>query len=229
MWHCAPDRLRWCAPFPVVETHRKREKNVHDRKMRGITAAAVGVMALVFGMAPTASAYTQYTYTGNNYASASGIYTTAMSQSGAFTLDIDLGANLSDVNITSNVTSFTVFDGVNTYTELDLPLFSDLTDFVVATDASGDIVTWALDLIGGDVVFASCNNPGFVLTTDPGSYCNGFAQADLVQNNTTLPVSLASTVGAPGTWVGIVPEPNTALLLAMGLGGLGWRGRAKQA
>jgi hypothetical protein len=182
---------------------------------RRITALAVGVAAVVWGMAPTASAYTQYDYTGNNYTSVSGQYTTAMSLTGSITLPGDLSAHLTEVNIGPFLTSFFVFDGLNTYTEADLGTTFTEAQFFVTTDAASQITEWMIVLSEPPdrlILTCSANAPGgnsFVCDSAPGAF-------DAVSS----PGASANVFGNPGGWVGVVPEPEPVPALGPGLTGI---------
>lgn len=96
--------------------------------------------ACILALPMMASSVT-YTYTGNDFQSASAPYTTSDFVSGYFTLPTALGDNLTDDSITPASYSFS--DGVQTISSSSPP--TDVT-FDVSTDASGNINGWFINL-----------------------------------------------------------------------------------
>jgi hypothetical protein len=82
-----------------------------------------------------------YTYTGNDFQTASGLYSTSDFVSGFFTLASALGDNVVDDSITPASYSFS--DGVQTISSASPP--TDVT-FDISTDASGNINGWFINL-----------------------------------------------------------------------------------
>src|SRR5579872_6839864 len=101
---------------------------------------AVGNLILVaFIGASLAQADIQYSYTGNAFTNATGVYSTADSISGFFTLDSTLGSNFSFQTIIPKTFSFTDQHQVLTDSTPSL-----VTDFEVSTDAAGIINQWSI-------------------------------------------------------------------------------------
>lgn len=108
------------------------------------------VIALLFFLCSVGVANAQVTYTatvGNytslgDYTSCTGVvpcanYTTAMKQTGSFTVAAALAPNLASADVTGSVTSYSFSDGINTYSNTNPD--DRILAFVVATDASGNI------------------------------------------------------------------------------------------
>jgi hypothetical protein len=162
-------------------------------------------------------ANTTYTYTGNSFNTVSGPYTTSDSVSGYFTVATPLADNITSFSPFTPLT-FSFTDGVQTYTNASTLSSSS---FLVKTDASGDIINWAIAINGSPL--------NFILTEDaPGSYGvidTGIAENDSVDGQIS---------NDPGTWVesGVpvtpspVPEPGTLALA--GTGALGMMGALRR-
>jgi PEP-CTERM motif len=172
----------------------------------------LGSMGLVLGLATSASASAIYAYTGNNYITTSGPYTTSMSINGTITLAAPLPGNLVEEDRSADIIALSFDDGVFVIDLSDVPT----PFFLVTTDGAGSITGWALGMyygIGGTQAIGTQNLvPPYASPVDQ-AYFNSGADRGLVESN-------------PGSWA-LIPEPNTALLLAMGLAGFGWLGRAK--
>jgi hypothetical protein len=160
-------------------------------------------LGLALAAAP-ASADTTYVYTGNDYTSAYGLFTTSMNLTGSFTVASPLIGGLSDVDISSEIISWEFNDGVDTYGSTDP--FSGLTTAQVSTGPTGAIDGW--DFAVGSLFF--------VLYADAQS---DSASGDSANDGAFIfPLGEASN-SDPGTWVEVAatPEPPSGLYLATGL------------
>jgi hypothetical protein len=162
------------------------------------TVLATGFLLLT-GLQSTARAET-YTYTGNDFQSATSPYTLSDFVSGFFTLASPLGDSLALGAITP--TSYSFSDGVQTFSSASPP--SGVT-FKVGTDASGNIDAWVIDLQSGVNVISTTTTPN---QEDFGTSSNGVA-SNLFDEGSWQ----ASAGGGGGS---TVPEPGYAALLALG-------------
>jgi hypothetical protein len=109
------------------------------------------LIVAVLGICASAVAYaTTYTYTGLNYNFVAVPYTTSMSITGSFTTASPLPANLPITDIGPNgtnlVTGWTFNDGINTYTQANSVVLPQLGTFRIATDASGNITSFYIQI-----------------------------------------------------------------------------------
>ncbi len=152
-----------------------------------------------------AKASTIYSYTGQDYTSATVPYTTTDSVTGSFTLNTPLGANLLDSSVMP--TAFSFSDGVQTITDATALSYSfgDLS-----TDASGNITSYDIQI----------NNltDGFIKLSGVGGGLSG----DTVR--LTLGVSgsnaVAGTFSTSGGLMTVTPEPSSIALLGTGMLGV---------
>ena len=153
------------------------------------------LMMAVGAQRVSATTITTYTYTGNDFTSASAPYTTGDSVQGSFTI-ATLGDNLALGPITPTNFSFT--DGVTTYDQTG----NGVGYFDVETDASGSVVVWEIQIFGhGNTVV--------------DIYNFGTTRFDIGAN---LGTGKEGQSSAAGTWaVGTVPEPSTFVLIPTGL------------
>ena len=151
-----------------------------------------------FATASNATATSQYT--GNSFSElAQSPYMTADFVTMTITLRDALGANTNLVIGDGNLITLSANDGVQT---LDLNTASLTPNFLISTDAQGNIDQWFVVLDGG--AFTGIDTVNIAETAFDSAqtpFAGGGAVA--IGNN-------------PGTWA-LIPEPGTATLLAMGL------------
>jgi hypothetical protein len=156
-------------------------------------------LAVTAATALPAMATATYTYTGNDFQSASGPYTTSDFVSGFFTLASALPDNMAFGTITPVTYSFT--DQVQTFTSVSPP--PNVT-FEVATNATGQIDEWDVSLQNGLNVVSTV------------SFSSDFGE---------MPTSEGLVIGSPGSWVQSggtsAPEPGTMGLISLGLVAVG--------
>jgi PEP-CTERM motif len=147
-----------------------------------------------------------YTYTGSDFTSVNGPYTTADSVTGEFTLSAPLADNLTTLTDITPV-SFSFSDGVQTITNLSVTPSYNHVDFEFETDATGDITFWNVEISpapGTEVVTYSL--PGPSDSADIGTFSG----------------SEGATVPALDDWTtttAVTPEPASLMLVATGLAG----------
>jgi hypothetical protein len=174
----------------------------------------LGLMAFVslLGFAP-ASADTIYTYTGNDFTTVSGPYTTTDMVTGTIDLATALGDNFGPAASIVPV-SFSFSDGVQTVTNLSPEISATFTDF--STDASGVPLTW--DVILFDYVMATGTEN--VIET-----WNLFSTANFQQDegNDGYGIGYGANQSNAGFWAmsSSTPLPAALPLFATGLGALG--------
>jgi hypothetical protein len=174
-----------------------------------------------------------YTYQGDSFTQFLGSYACSggvgeCNISGSFTVDAPLGANFAEQLITPVSFSFT--DGVNTWTNTN----STDTEFLIATDASGNISFWdvtaqfgpSTDYYDFETVYGA---PVSLDETsecfDPGGCAN---TASLNMNPSRSP---SPNIPMPGTWTETattVPEPGVIFLLIAGLVAVGFMARHRK-
>jgi len=170
--------------------------------LRNIAGAIIFQLGLLTGSAQTYI----YTYTGNDFTSASGPYTTADNITANLILSAPLGANY-EGSPSATLLTFGINDGVYQ----DLPSLPNMyvADFTFGTDSSGDIVSWNFEMIGfheylnpvQSVTMITINQPGEVMDSTSIDSPYGNLGAGAAPSN-------------PGVWVEtIVPEPSVGLLL----------------
>jgi hypothetical protein len=117
-------------------------RQLRKRLLRAAAAVAGLGFAGMVTVAPSAAAPVTYQYTGNNYDTVSGVYTTAMSVFGSFTVGAPLAPSMGFTSITADILAFNFFDGLHTITEATTTSFG----INISTDGLGNIDTWRVDL-----------------------------------------------------------------------------------
>ena len=186
-----------------------------------MTAACV----LVFS-AFNANASVIYTYTGNNFTSASAPYTTDMSVILQFETAIPLTATGEMTNYSAEILSYTMIDGRKTLTDSDSPLDISL-NIDTATGIPTDWAIHATDEYGrslGDIVNR--------MRTIYNTYSGGIDSAEEIECAYISPdvgecmgfingtgADVYNPPGSPGSW-SVVPIPAAIWLFGSGFIGL---------
>ena len=156
----------------------------------GVTLFVVLIALGSFGSAARADVV--YEYSGSNFTSFSGGYTSGDSISGSLVLASALGDNLNLASV--NPTSFSFSDGIQTISNT-----SNLasTQFWISTNASGDITGWAINLHE----WWSAGNGQHVIATDFPSP-DAYDTAGFVANVGWSPsITAAAYAYQPGVWL----------------------------
>jgi hypothetical protein len=146
-----------------------------------------------------------YTYTGNDFTSASGPYTTSDKITANLILSAPLGANY-EGSPSATLLNFGINDGV--YQDLPSLPNNYVQDFTFGTDSSGDIVSWNFEMISFHEYLNPIQTVTMMTIDEPGD----------VMDSTSIDTQFAnlgaqSVPSDPGVWVEtIVPEPSAGLL-----------------
>jgi hypothetical protein len=170
---------------------------------------AFALMGFLFLSAHGLFAEATYTYSGNDFTSAFGVYTPTDFSSASVTFDAALPDNLTLA--TENPISFSISDGVQTWTNLT----ASFSIFEFATDGAGDVIAW--DVAAG----LDPEDSGIKTQFQEGS---GSDFAKEGPNTNSLGDGFNNDL--PGTWTSDVaasdaPEPGTLLLSVGALALLG--------
>jgi len=169
-------------------------------------------VALIGASASAGAQNVTYDYTGNNFITVYGSYTTADSVQGTFTVAGGLGDNLNDQSVTP--IAFSVTDGVQTLSSLNGAVTDDL---IFSTNAAGAITAWEFYFTLGDGYIVSCKDlcgaGGYDQGTPENTLACGYGACDF------------GTKLTPGSWAvaNQAPEidPASAISgLALLVGGL---------
>lgn len=169
--------------------------------LRVLSIAAVLHLGVLAGSSQTYI----YTYTGNDFASASGPYTISDKVTGSITLSAPLGDNY-EGNPSATLLNFHFSDGVGPQNISGGPGVPAHDSITFGTDSSGAIVSWNLEFL----VFLSggTETKGIQTENDSG---NVIDSGNLDQASGI--VGEGSVSANPGEWVAtIVPEPSVGLL-----------------
>lgn len=197
------------------------------------------IASMLLALANLAAA-TTYSFTGQPYSSATGLYTTAMNITGSFTTAAPLPPNMAGTQIgpggSNLVTSWSFFDGVSTFNNSNsMLLYGGASYFTVATDAAGNISSFVIGFMSpqgphtvGQPINAIFVSPSTQATTaQPCGRINGSGVCDAINANGAN----YAEVAAGGAWATratpAVPVPATSntllVLMALGLGWLAFR------
>jgi len=97
----------------------------------------IGIALLACLISGYANAAT-YTFTGNNFTSVNGVYTTAMKITGSVTTSVPIPPNSTEYDISGILTSWSFFDGVQTINNTNGTL-NPLWPPAITTDSMGNI------------------------------------------------------------------------------------------
>jgi hypothetical protein len=146
---------------------------------------------------------TTYHYTGNPFTEVHGVYTTNDFVTAMVTLAGPLGANMPLTHV--NHTAFTFFDGVQTLNSTNS--HPNLIAFSFATNANGEIISWAVEADGG-------GSSIFTFNDDLGAADGGHTSD-----------AIGSSRDSPRVWIQGIATPDagstlslmTLTLMALGL------------
>lgn len=178
-------------------------------KVNPLVRLALGFIALVSTSAP-AQTYV-YTYTGNDYTSASGPYATSDKVTGFITFSAPLGDNY-EGNPSATILGFIFTDGVGPQNIIGGP--GGLVDgrgqvTIFGTDSSGAIVSWNFDILN----FLPPNSSETKGIQTENDSVNVVDSGNL--DEATGIVGEGSVTSNPGVWVETIvpaPEPSAGLL-----------------
>ena len=159
-------------------------------------------IALMVALGAPVEASTTYTYTGNDFTSASSPFTTSDFIQGSFTIAAPLADNLTLATISP--TTYTFTDVVSTITQLN----GTINDFEVSTNASGAIIAWEIQI----------TIPGAAEIETTNDYAEVGDQGEITG-------VAGGNMNDPGTWV---PEPGTFVPILSGLLALTWLARKRK-
>lgn len=169
--------------------------------LRGLVMAVVLQLGMLAGSAQTYI----YTYTGNDFTSASEPYTTSDKITANLILSAPLGANY-EGSPAATLLNFGINDGVYQ----DLPSLPNMyvADFTFGTDSSGDIVSWDFAMIGFHEYLNPIQAVTMMTIDQPGNVMDS-TSIDTQFGN----IGEGSATSDPGVWVEtIVPEPSVGTL-----------------
>jgi hypothetical protein len=189
------------------ETSEEKQTNVCQHPMHKIKYLlwlALGFIALssISGQAQTYL----YTYTGNDFTSASGPYTTSDKVTGFISFSAPLGDNF-EGNPSATLLSYHFSDGVGPQNLGGGPGVPALNSIILGTDSSGAIVSWNIELL----VFLPPNESETKGIQTENDSANVVDSGNLDEASGIVGEGLVSA--DPGVWVEtVVPEPSAGLL-----------------
>jgi hypothetical protein len=160
-----------------------------------------------------------YYYTGEDFQTAIGEYTTSDSISGWFTVGSPLPDNLNDAGDLAEITptAFSFSDGMQTITNMN----ASSSEFGFFTDGSGDILSWNFG------VFQTFGNRTTGKITSEDIFGGFEIDSVFYPLGNIDPGDNYGLNYIPGTWSGpppsTTPEPSTLVLLLTGLAGVAYR------
>ena len=172
---------------------------------KNLATGAAFALSLALLTSPAAHANVVLAYTGNDFTDfAAPPYTSTDKVTASITLANPLGDNLPLQAVTAIM--FSMSDGVQTITNTTSPAAGP--EFEFATNATGDIVNWFVQVLAGpNASILSANGLGSTL------------------DRAVLSGANATVFGDPRTWTStVVPEPSTWLMMLLGFAGLGFMG-----
>jgi hypothetical protein len=189
-------------------------------KRHSFTVVYAVALVLQFGVIAGSAQTYVYTYTGNDYTSASGPYTTSDKVTGSITFSAPLGDNYAG-NPSANMLFFNFSDGVGPQNVGGTPGQPHvlLFDSIFGTDSSGVIVSWNFEVL--DFLPPNSAETKGIQTENDSSNVVDSGNLDEASGI----VGEGSVSANPGVWVEtIVPEPSVgslfvsfaALVLAFG-------------
>ena len=175
-------------------------------KIKHLLRLALGFVALssISGQAQTYI----YTYTGNDFTSASGAYTTSDKVTGSITFSAPLGDNY-EGNPSATLLSFIFSDGVGPQNIGGTKaVFPYVGAFNFGTDSSGAIVSWNFQTMVFLSFFSPAETKGIQTENDSANV------SDSGNIDTAFGFTGEGSVSSdPGVWVEtVVPEPSVGLL-----------------
>ena len=150
---------------------------------------------------------TTYDYTGQNFTAVTPPYTTLDHLTGSFTVTTPLLPNQDQQIPLANLIDLQFDDGVRTITSIE---YDDL--FLVGTDASDNIVKWAILMFDSRGLMSTCSPGG-----DPYFYIFILCSNDTIPEDWAFDnLGEAHNLRHPGTWA-TIPEPTCVSMLLLGI------------